>query len=409
MLALLLAPSLTLTLDDIAVGVLTGNESITKRILPMSRCWYQLVPEVNIYTDVVPDSIWPEVSSNPRVNLFFHTSTATSHHLVGTEFETGWNTAQSRHFHAIADLYDRYPKKKFYFICDDDTFLLPDNLLRKLNETDPTAPVILGYIFTVIGFAHPFFPNTSVEQPFFAHGGSGIVISAGAMAIVGPHLRNCSDQFEIANLGSDMRLAACLSHRRVNGTFFPNRESFVPLKGLNPHRPDLIEGALPPGLAVTFHHVFAEFAQAMFDRVIEAHGNRYRDWQGIMFQPLYLEIGGHGRRYFMIVGYMICCDWDVGRCKIARGGMTKLDSTLANFTQKVGDYVVYYRCNDSLSDAELAYFGPAPPPDEGIIVEVKCGELKSFVNRNTGWKRLTTEDVTEWMYSETTIKRQSFD
>jgi hypothetical protein len=196
--------SWSLTIDDIAIAVQSNVHYIERLILPMSQTWFQLVPEVHVYTDALPDAALPPFMANPRSKVFFHVLSDFGQVHVGTRFSSGWDLAQSRHLHAIADLCDRHPHKSFYFICDDDTFVLPSNLVRSLEALDADSLAVYGLVYGTREFASIFFRRPG---PRFNHGGAGIVVPRGMMAQVGPRLRTCSDAFEIAAMGSDMRLA----------------------------------------------------------------------------------------------------------------------------------------------------------------------------------------------------------
>lgn len=64
--------------------------------------------------------------------------------------------------------YKRMPKKKWYIILDDDTFLIGPSLYLLLSHLDPSRP---QYIGNAVGD----------YKSRFAHGGSGIVLSQEAM------------------------------------------------------------------------------------------------------------------------------------------------------------------------------------------------------------------------------------
>jgi hypothetical protein len=150
MLPLLTTVSTGLTFDEIGLIVLSGSDFVSTRVAPMSHTWFQLVPEVHVYTDTVPDSAWPLLETNARSNMIFHLTDAYPRHLVGTEWEDKWQNAQTRHLHAIADFYERYPDKKFYMVVDDDTFVLPDNVLSVFENVDPDSVIQFGNVMRAI-------------------------------------------------------------------------------------------------------------------------------------------------------------------------------------------------------------------------------------------------------------------
>ena len=65
-------------------------------------------------------------------------------------------------------LYDKLPPKKWYIVLDDDTYLVKESLEALLSRLDPYKPQYLG---NAVGDF----------KARFAHGGSGVIVSRGAM------------------------------------------------------------------------------------------------------------------------------------------------------------------------------------------------------------------------------------
>jgi hypothetical protein len=385
MLAAMVALSLSeaLTLDDIAICIFSGRDAISARVIGMSHSWYQLVPEVNIYTDSIPAVSWVHLLSNRRASLFFHTTNAHPDSLVGSEFENGWQTAQTRHLYAIADLFDRYPDKKFYFVGDDDTFLMPANLVRVLRPYAPDSIQMFGRLYGVFPHFFPFFRPMGPPADF-VHGGAGVVISHGLMAMVGPRLRNCSRIFDIGRMPSDIRLAACL--RRLPLALW---RAQVRLAGFNSNRPEDDIARLAPGDQVTFHQVIGG---NMFRAMVAEEADGFYDWQGVAFQPMKIEVGRTGRVWNFVVGYLLCPGVEGQDCLRAMGGIRRVGDGL--FRQEFqARFVVYYRCSEHVAEDEVTFFGEAPAPEVGVVVEVRCPKWQKFIVRSNGTKRVTFEDV----------------
>jgi hypothetical protein len=214
MLALFAAPAAALALEDIAISIITTGRLIIPRIVPMARAWYQLVPEIHLYTDTMPESAWSDLLSNHRCNIIFHMTNHTAHHLVGTRLDIGWNVGASRYLDEVADFWERNPGKKWYIVADDDTFLIPKNLIKALQPLNPDTPGVYGREYQAPWFGWGAFPDSAFTDPRFMHGGAGLIMSRAMMNFVGPRLRNCSDYLEIPNLGADIRLSACINHIR---------------------------------------------------------------------------------------------------------------------------------------------------------------------------------------------------
>jgi hypothetical protein len=369
----------------------------------MSHAWYQLIPEVHIYTDIIPESSWSDLLTNTRSNLTFHGTDAFAHYSVGTEWEFGWNDAQSRHLRAIADIYARYPNKHFYIILDDDTFLLPSNLLHTFETINPELIHSYGVVYTAISYSHPFYHHNDTGH-YFTHGGGGIILSQGLMKHLGPRLRNCSEQLEIAILGSDIRLAICISHTSVNGILLDSDKVHQQIaSGFHSDMPDVVlqmSYDRPEGPQLTFHHVTDENVAVLFNGMItEFENDYYLDWSSISYRWIDLELWGIGMRFWFVVNYMIGSDFKSKDGFRAEEGIKKADVGFANYSQKYeGDVWVYYRCNEQMNEGELGLVGEPPPPIRGVVFNVRCPEPKKWIHQRMkeAPKQYVFEEVGDW-------------
>lgn len=95
----------------------------------------------------------------------------------------GWATDRFKNIPMLADAYTKRPESKWFVFIDDDTFVMWDNLEQYLSKIDHKKPIYLGH--------RAWFPSPAVHNgkkvSFFAHGGSGVVLSKGAMdTLFGP-------------------------------------------------------------------------------------------------------------------------------------------------------------------------------------------------------------------------------
>ncbi|KAK4173166.1 family 31 putative glycosyltransferase [Triangularia setosa] len=82
--------------------------------------------------------------------------------------EFGWELDALKFLPGLEFAYERWPDKKWYLLVDDDTFLVETSLKRFLGEFDPEEEHYLG---NAVGDF----------RARFAHGGSAVVLSQGAM------------------------------------------------------------------------------------------------------------------------------------------------------------------------------------------------------------------------------------
>jgi hypothetical protein len=382
------------TLDDIAIGVLASTDCILDRIVPMTRTWFQMVPQVDVWVERnLSADVWPLLLQYPRSNVVFHVQTHEPYELYGSKYETAWNWAQYRHLHAIADLWERYPNKSFYVICDDDTFLLPANILRFANSIDSESKSVSGQFFGAVSFVDRF---SGLETTGFTHGGSGQFVTGGLMRIIGPQLRKCSRVFGIPNIGSDIRFAICISRTVWEGKRLSNRDIHQRVHGFNAETPDVEVELLSPGWQYSFHKVTEERADLIFAQMITRVGNdEYYDWSPIAFRRVHLEAGGYGRGYHGVFGHLICVDVPVSLRMKARAGIVQTSEDFANFSQAYAmNFELFIRCNSEIEEGAIGYFGEPPAPHFGVIVEARCPALTRFkeVTAESGVQQITFEE-----------------
>lgn len=153
----------------LAIGVISGpNEAQKRRVKLLQETWF--------------------TSLDPRRDgaLVFSDGTDADVPAIGIP-NTGstWQGAQDRWLPAISYLYMVFPLAQWYVLLDDDTFLIPANLKAMLAEQqDPGHPLYLGRTMFVEVQEGPLVHQTIP----FAHGGSGVVLSAALLRAFAPLL-----------------------------------------------------------------------------------------------------------------------------------------------------------------------------------------------------------------------------
>jgi hypothetical protein len=118
----------------------------------------------------------------------------------------GWRLDAHKNLPGFRYLYQKYPNALWYFMIDDDTYLFIDNLVCLLEQTNPHNEHYFG--------AHNMFMGCDDvksfdEGPPFAHGGSGIVLSRGALIKMLAGVDKCIVRYRDCWAG-DVRTALCL-------------------------------------------------------------------------------------------------------------------------------------------------------------------------------------------------------
>jgi hypothetical protein len=133
----------------------------------------------------------PRAPTAPRLQR----RTGTDHRLLDGEDAVvqdinskGWQRDAHKNLPGFRKLVTKYPDADWYIMIDDDTYLFVDGLHAYLSTLKPTDMHYLGVanVFTGCDGIREF-----GKGPYFAHGGSGIVISKAAMTRMMRGLDNC--------------------------------------------------------------------------------------------------------------------------------------------------------------------------------------------------------------------------
>lgn len=106
---------------------------------------------------------------------------------------------QKKSFTMFKFLHDNYLNSFEWFIrVDDDAYIKIDRLKFFLNQLDPSKTLYIGQP----GFEH------SPDYPF-CMGGTGVILSRGALKKVGPHLNECYQNM-LQSEHEDVEIGRCL-------------------------------------------------------------------------------------------------------------------------------------------------------------------------------------------------------
>ncbi|SPN98442.1 uncharacterized protein DNG_01486 [Cephalotrichum gorgonifer] len=179
----------------VKTGATEASDKLPTQLQTILRC----VPDLLVFSDMEQtfaglhvrdslDTILDDVKKNPDFDLYraqkeclVSQGDCTRHRDKGKE---GWNMDKYKNIHIAEKAYSLRPGRDWYVVIDADTYLFWTTLVVFLEQIDPARKMFLGSI------AHyKDFP--------FAHGGSGYIVSRGAMdAFVGqnPGIGNKYDQ-----------------------------------------------------------------------------------------------------------------------------------------------------------------------------------------------------------------------
>ncbi|KAJ3013944.1 hypothetical protein HKX48_005432 [Thoreauomyces humboldtii] len=183
------------------------------------------------------------------------------------EDSLGWKADGHKNLPGFQALWERYPKADWFLMIDDDTYVFFDNLADRLSMYNPDGKHYFGSNTQFVGC-----DGVQVwgAGPGFAHGGSGIVISRGAMKEMVEGLEGqdgCIEKYKTCWAG-DVRTSLCLRDQGILlhspdgfSSSPPNREYGFPHD--------------PCERPLTFHHLLVKQTQDLYDvekRVTERRG-----------------------------------------------------------------------------------------------------------------------------------------
>ena len=165
----------------------------------------------------------------------------------------GWKTDTHKNLPAYKLLFESFPDSNWFLMIDDDTYILMDNLLEMLQKYNHLDDHYFGLanLYAGCGGLTKF-----SNDHLFAHGGSGIVISRGAMLKMYPTIDECIIESENCWAG-DIRIALCL---RKLGIKIQGLRNF----NIDPPN-DQYQFTEPCNRPVTFHHLLGKQVQKLYD------------------------------------------------------------------------------------------------------------------------------------------------
>ncbi|KAJ3131447.1 hypothetical protein HK100_006351 [Physocladia obscura] len=171
-----------------------------------------------------------------------------------SESTDGWMADAHKNLPALQRLAKEFPDADWYMMFDDDTYVDFENLLGHLSKLDPDQPFFSGRrnVFQGCDGVKKF-----GDGPYFAQGGSGIVLSRAALRLVYGGINACILKYETCWAG-DVRTALCMRDAGVLLTYTTGFFATGPHEEL----PFLDNPCLKP---FTFHHINSTQMRTLYD------------------------------------------------------------------------------------------------------------------------------------------------
>jgi hypothetical protein len=145
----------------------------------------------------------------PHANINFVEISGKAEHLVGTQWKNPWYSAQPRFLPAVYHLWKSNPNVRWYVVGDDDTYLYPLNIIRRVGKHNSSEPEVISFFWCTWNQITDYMMPERECHPF-AQGGSGVLFSKTIMDMIGPHLLECGEKYNDAEHAASMRISCCM-------------------------------------------------------------------------------------------------------------------------------------------------------------------------------------------------------
>jgi hypothetical protein len=299
------ASDTNLTVDDVAVGILSGKELLMTRFLAQAQSWAPTFRRVFVYSDAFPNTTKQDISaSSPHADIQYVALPGLAEHIIGSQWLLPWYQAQPRFLPGMHHLWRTNPNVLWYIFGDDDTYFYIRNILRRLAKLNSSEPAVLSFFWCTWNTITLYMEPERDCHPF-AQGGSGVILSKTVMDLLGPHLLACSEMYNDAEHAASMRVSVCME--RLFGYENWTKSAFIKAwrSGIHPSAPSVTIGFGntwdPPG---TFHQVTPEEMIRLKNGQIVQDVDGFWDFAGFAFRSIPVEIT-YRRVWQMHFGYSI--------------------------------------------------------------------------------------------------------
>jgi hypothetical protein len=189
--------------DEIIVGLPTAAQFVAGRADVVARTWATQFRRV-LFGSI--DAIRPTQLTNDsrhssrylirRIAPLHPQSEVTDPHST-----PGWTAIP-----LLIAMHDACPQCRWFFVADDDTFLVPRNLMHYIRSFNSSSYIYNGY---VSGYSRGFWDLFGFGTVQFAVGGSGYFLSRALVLKILPYLSDCSKHTARMPY-SDARLNLCI-------------------------------------------------------------------------------------------------------------------------------------------------------------------------------------------------------
>ena len=343
-----------LKIEDVSFCVYTSIDTYEERLPQMIETWYKNIPNLYIFSANPLPNIENMLKNRKNINITVHIMNTTRENNSTFNELSNWHKSQIDHSHFMKRFYELNPNKKWYVLCDDDSYLYTDQLLRILQGYDSSEQLIIGRSFLIHDSSFGYVrENPEVFQHI--HGGSGLVMSNPFASAVIPHILECTYEM-YPDTVSDARIMLCAQN------YIENSQKHLKWSyGFNA-LPPLEEHPItnPP---VSYHKVFGNVGYQIWNAsnsIWKGADNQlyYTNWINYTLIEKDILINSENKLVHFMFGYCII-DNNKNNNLLAKSILKPIffnennNQVIAYYQDYDNEHKVIYHCDDSLSDREI--------------------------------------------------------
>lgn len=173
-----------------------AHDAYRERFLANAKGWHRDFPDLQVYTfDEVPTNI-------PALN----DATLKIRQIPKLEAEKEKMKGTNLLLAAFGAIYEHNPNADFYFLTEDDTILVKQNIEHAVMRLAPRKNVYIGKCVKI--------STKKMGNIEFVMGGAGILMSGDLLRQMAPKIETCREQYREFQHG-DVRIAACLKSMNI--------------------------------------------------------------------------------------------------------------------------------------------------------------------------------------------------
>jgi len=217
--------------DHVVICIKTGKEVQDTRVKAAKNSWMEGrdIPHLIVVSDVERE-VWPnhysvDLRKATLSEIFDKDKPVNGSNPMENLLAGGWEGDKDKNLPAFLLMHKECPRCKVFFLVDDDTYVLLENLawnllnrrggeLYKMYKRSYRTPVYSGRIFRISScyiYDDDGKDSNDSLSPIFAHGGAGIIMNNKALENMLPHIPECVSEFGPTCYAGDMQVALCVS------------------------------------------------------------------------------------------------------------------------------------------------------------------------------------------------------